>query len=443
MLDAAAACAEHGWLWLMEADVVLRGRGDPRTAERLAHDATRLGRELGVADLEAVGLGLEGVSLVARGEVPAGMDRLDEASALAAGEDFTLALSPGWTLCCVVSACEDVGDIPRAAQWCRAMQALGNRLAARNLMGVCRSAYGNVLALGGDWEAAEAQLVDAVDDLRATRPAMAGAALVRLGELRARQGRVEEARALFAQAHPHPSALLGEGRLALAAGDPVAAADAAERVLRRLAESGLLERLPALELLARAQAALGDHDAAALAAAAAREAGTRLGTPYLRGRAHLTTAEVASAAGDHHAARRAAEDAVDCLTDGAAPYEAALARLVLARSLLALDRVDAAVAEARTARDVFAALGAAGDLTATDELLAGGAGPGRRQLSDLTEREIEVLGLVARGLSDAQIAKRLVLSPHTVHRHVANVRAKLRLPSRSAAVAYAAREGLL
>jgi DNA-binding CsgD family transcriptional regulator len=61
----------------------------------------------------------------------------------------------------------------------------------------------------------------------------------------------------------------------------------------------------------------------------------------------------------------------------------------------------------------------------------------------LTERELEVLRLVARGLSDGEIAERLVLSPHTVHRHVANVRAKLREPSRAAAVATAARRGLL
>jgi pimeloyl-ACP methyl ester carboxylesterase/DNA-binding CsgD family transcriptional regulator len=62
---------------------------------------------------------------------------------------------------------------------------------------------------------------------------------------------------------------------------------------------------------------------------------------------------------------------------------------------------------------------------------------------DLTSRETEVLTLVASGLSDREIAERLVLSPHTVHRHVANVRTKLGLPTRAAAVAAAARRGLL
>jgi pimeloyl-ACP methyl ester carboxylesterase/DNA-binding CsgD family transcriptional regulator len=61
----------------------------------------------------------------------------------------------------------------------------------------------------------------------------------------------------------------------------------------------------------------------------------------------------------------------------------------------------------------------------------------------LSAREREVLRLVAEGLSDAEIAARLVLSPHTVHRHVANIRRKLGLPSRSAAAAHAARAGLI
>jgi DNA-binding NarL/FixJ family response regulator len=60
----------------------------------------------------------------------------------------------------------------------------------------------------------------------------------------------------------------------------------------------------------------------------------------------------------------------------------------------------------------------------------------------LSGREREVLALVARGFSDAAIAEQLVLSPHTVHRHVANIRTKLNLPSRAAAAAFAVRAGL-
>ncbi len=65
-------------------------------------------------------------------------------------------------------------------------------------------------------------------------------------------------------------------------------------------------------------------------------------------------------------------------------------------------------------------------------------------IGELTERELEVLRLVAAGLSDREIAQRLVLSPHTVHRHVANIRTKLGLPPRAAAAAaYATRIGVI
>ena len=67
----------------------------------------------------------------------------------------------------------------------------------------------------------------------------------------------------------------------------------------------------------------------------------------------------------------------------------------------------------------------------------------RVELPGLSDRELEVLRLVAAGLNDTEIAERLVLSPHTVHRHVANVRTKLRQPSRAAAVAQAGRLGLI
>jgi len=70
-------------------------------------------------------------------------------------------------------------------------------------------------------------------------------------------------------------------------------------------------------------------------------------------------------------------------------------------------------------------------------------GDGAVMLDELSPREREVLALVAAGLSDTQIAERLVISPHTVHRHVANILAKLRRPTRAAAAAVAARAGLL
>jgi len=68
------------------------------------------------------------------------------------------------------------------------------------------------------------------------------------------------------------------------------------------------------------------------------------------------------------------------------------------------------------------------------------SGPGAARL---TEREREVLRLVARGQTDAEIAAELVLSTHTVHRHIANIRTKLGVPSRTAAAAWALRNELI
>ena len=63
-------------------------------------------------------------------------------------------------------------------------------------------------------------------------------------------------------------------------------------------------------------------------------------------------------------------------------------------------------------------------------------------LGDLSARELEVLGLVAEGLTNHDIAGRLVLSEHTVNRHVANILRKLGLSSRTAAASLAGRHGL-
>jgi DNA-binding CsgD family transcriptional regulator/tetratricopeptide (TPR) repeat protein len=441
LLDGRPPSAESGWLLVMEAYFALEVRADPQTAAAKGTEAAALGAEMGVPDLEALGIAIEGAALVVQGQVNEGLRRLDEAAAASAGEEFELPISPAWALCILIAVCERVGDFARVVQWCEAMRAIGERLKGRHLIGVCRSAYGQVLACRGEWPAAEAELVAALGDLESMRPGMAPDGRARLGELRARQGRVDEARALFELALPHRPALLGLGALDLEEGDAVGAADVAERILRRIGQAAPIERVPALELLARAGAALGDFDRADQALGELMEIAGRLGTPYLRGRARLVAGEIAEARGDHEPARRSLEDALDLFAESAAPYEAALARLALSQTLAALGRADAAGAEAERARLAFAKLGASRDASRSGATVPPRAAAAR--LGELTPREREVLTLVAQGCSDAEIAERLVVSPHTVHRHVANVRTKLRLPSRAAAVAYATREGLL
>jgi ATP/maltotriose-dependent transcriptional regulator MalT len=420
---------DHGWLALHEGSFAMNVAGDLDRAAALAVRAAELGRSVGLPDLEAIGLALEGITHVRRGRIEDGMRLLDEASVIARGEDLRLPISRGWALCYVISACEGVGDFPRAVQWCEAVRTHADHWGVGQLIGICRSAYGNVMATNGDWATAELELTAAVGDLERSRPGMVSGSIARLGELRVRQGRLDEARALFTRAGSHLRAVVGLGLMALEGGDPAGAADAAERALRRA--PGELDRLPAFELLVRARAALGELDEAADALAELEHAADEIGTPYVRGRARLAAGRLAAARGVHEQARRAFEDAVDLLAESAAAYEEALARLELARALAALGRDQAAAAEQEAGEAALAKLG--GHVPAAE----------RRALNELTPRELEILRLVAQGLNDAEIAERLVLSQHTVHRHVANVRTKLRLPSRTAAVAYAARAGLL
>ena len=105
------------------------------------------------------------------------MRQLDEASAIAAAEELRFPLSQGWALCYLIAACDGVGDFPRATQWCMVMRDVAERWGARQLIGVCRSTYGRVLATSGDWVRAEDELVAAVADLEATRPGQASGGL--------------------------------------------------------------------------------------------------------------------------------------------------------------------------------------------------------------------------------------------------------------------------
>ena len=119
-----------------------------------------------------------------------------------------------------------------------------------------------------------------------------------------------------------------------------------------------------------------------------------------------------------------------------APYETARVRVLAARACRALGDEDAAELELDAARQAFAALGAEPDLAR----LGGSAADAPHGLS---ERERQVLLLLAGGATNRAIADELVLSVRTVDRHVSNIYAKLGVSSRAAATAYAHRHGLV
>jgi DNA-binding NarL/FixJ family response regulator len=122
------------------------------------------------------------------------------------------------------------------------------------------------------------------------------------------------------------------------------------------------------------------------------------------------------------------------------PYEAARAQVAIAQACRSLGDVDAAEFELDAARATFGALGARPDLVRIDQLTGQAEGQGE---AVLTQREREVLRLVAAGKTNREIASALVISEHTVARHLQNMFLKLGLSSRAAATAYAYEHGLI
>ncbi len=149
---------------------------------------------------------------------------------------------------------------------------------------------------------------------------------------------------------------------------------------------------------------------------------------------------VAAARGSHDGARPLLESAVDGFDASGAPYEAAEARRELAVTLAALGRGDSAAHEARRSADALAALGAPLEAARSRHVLESVTRP---LAPTVTRRERDVLRFLAEGLTSRQIAARLVVSEHTVHRNVTNILRKLELPSRTAAATHAVRAGLL
>ena len=446
LLDGLPASPELAWLESRESQLALAEDGDPDRAHRHATEATRVGRAAGSIDHEMLGRSLQGLALVASGAVAEGMRLLDEVNTAIVAGELTDQIVIGLASCYLIAACDRVRDYDRAAQWCARLKVFCEKWGFRPLFAVCRTQYASICLWRGTWLEAEQELTAATGELAATRPAMTADGLVRLAELRRRQGRLVEASSLFEQAGHHPLAALGHAELAFDRGDARAAAESAERYLRRVPRHNRTNRVVALDLLVRALAVAGDGDGARTALAELQGIASVVGTVPLRAVASLAAGHAALGVIDADGARRHLEDAVDLFLASGAPYELARARIALARALGQLGRVGAAIDEAQRALDLLMELHAELEIARAKALmqeLSASSGKPSPGPAGLSAREIEVLRLVADGLNNQVIAERLFLSEHTVHRHVANIFNKLSVSSRAAAVAQAARRGLL
>jgi DNA-binding CsgD family transcriptional regulator/tetratricopeptide (TPR) repeat protein len=448
LLQELPPVPEHGWLSIWEGQIRLLADNDPATARRLGHEAAELGRALGDLDIEMTGLGLEGLAAVTAGDIGEGMAKLDEATATAVGGDMSEPIGMGATCCYLIFACERVRDFDRAVQWCERLQDLCRQWRFASLFATCRTHHAGVLLWQGDWKEAEAQLEAATRELEASRPGKVADGVLRLAELRRRQGRLDEAERLLEQVSFSPHALFGLAALALDRDQAADALDLVDRFLRQIPDENRTDRAAAFELAVRAHAALGQSDAGRDRLAELEALTDAVTTDPMRASAAFARGVLAHAEGENEVSRRYLEDALDLFQRSGAPFEAAEARLELARVLIELGRDDLALREARSAHAALVAVGAGLAARRAGALLRElGASPTRRGRGEptfgLSVRELEVLALVAQGHSNQRIAEILVLSEHTVRRHVANILKKMDVPSRTAAAALATRENLL
>ena len=261
-----------------------RVRGDAETAQRLAVRAGELGRRFGVADLEMLGLALEGATLVAGARVAEGMRRLDEAAVAALEGEAEIPMSGAWTFCFLVSACTAVLDYERAVEWCdriRAVRrALRQPLHAGVLPGRVRGGAPVVRALGRRRVGARGLdrrlLGIAAGDGRGpvgrARGAEAAPGAAKQRRSRCSSGRGRRRRRSCAARGWRSTGARRGGRSSSSSG-----------WLRRVSEQRRLDRAPALELLVRARVACGELEQAAAAVGELRELERLVGTSVAAG----------------------------------------------------------------------------------------------------------------------------------------------------------------
>jgi DNA-binding CsgD family transcriptional regulator len=288
-------------------------------------------------------------------------------------------------------------------------------------------------------------LLEAARSFDRGMPARRAAALIRLADLRIRQGRLEEAAQLLEGLEPHPDAVRALAALHLARGDTALARDLLERAtavpdqVPSVPESTMVG--PLLALLVDVY--LEDHrveDAARTVDRLDRVAGAQRGH-YLKTLAALAEGQVrvASGTGD---ARASLHDALEGFARVEVPMELALTRLAMARALSERSP-EVAISQAKAALESFERLEAARHADAAAALLRSLGAPvrtGLKRAGTLTRREAEVLELLGAGLSNAEIGERLYITRKTVEHHVGSLLAKLGLRNRAEAAAYATRQ---
>jgi DNA-binding CsgD family transcriptional regulator len=432
-------CAERGYLMLPQA-FQHEAAGDYDAALGAAGEAAAAGERFHDRDLFALGAHTQGQMLIKQGRVEEGFRLLDEAMLAAVGGELSPIVT-GVVYCGAIAGCEEAYELRRAHEWTDALARWWEEqpeLVA--FTGRCLAHRAEILLLHGDWRGA---LDEARRGQKRCEEAMnrlaAGQAAYQQAEVQRRRGELGAAEAAYREANalghePQPGLAL----LRLAQGDADAAAAAIRRALAETAPQ--LQRSRLLPAYAEIMVAAGELQEARRAAAELREIAEAYPSAMLNAIAAHAEGSVELAAGEAGEALVPLRRAWQAWQELEAPYEAARARVLVALACRALGDEDTVTLELEAARAVFEGLGSTPEVTRVDAL----ARPGETgSTHGLTERELEVLRLVATGRTNREIASVLVLSEHTVARHVQNIFAKLRVSSRAAATAFAFEHDLL
>lgn len=436
-LDERPECVEHAFLAVIEATVSRFG-GELDAALALTKRGVKIAQRFGDRNFLAMAIHTEGLVHIAAGRISEGMPLLDEAmTSVVAGElsDYFT----GAIYCNVIEACLLLADVRRAGEWSEAARAWCETIPPESpFPGTCRVNRAEVARLRGDWREAEAEAARAVDELSRLDPAAAAPAFYELGEIRRRTGDYAGAEEAFARVHefgsdPQPGLAL----LRLAQGKVGAA-----RTAFGLTASGRPSTPPqrARLLAARVEIALAadDLDEARAARDELETIEGEFATPVLAAASAVADGAVRLAETDLPAALASLRRGCAMWQELRLPYETAKARVLCGLALRAAGDAEVSELELRAALSAFERLGAAPDVATTAALLAE-----REDLPrGLTPREAEVLRLVAAGKTNRDIAVELVISEHTVARHLQNMFVKLDVSSRSGATAFAFENGL-
>ena len=431
--DGGRDCVESGYLYGATALQSLRA-GDVGRADASFTRALEIAERFGDADLLAMSRLGHGTSLIARGEIEAGVALHDEIMVSVTSGEVSPIVA-GIVYCAVIETCREVFDLRRAQEWTSALthwcESQPGLVAFR---GNCLIFRTEIMQLHGRWTDAITEAEKARDLLlRPPAQPFAGAAFYELAELHRLRGEYAQAEDDYRQASQMGHAPMpGLARMRLAQGH----ADQAATVIRR--EHGeareVAARAVVLPAFADIMIAIGDLESARAAAAELEEIAAQLNAPILNARAAQARGAVLLAAGDPGAALPHLRRSASLWRELDAPYEGAMVRALVAKACRELGDSQTAALEIDSARRALKELGALPDLAGIDSRPKTGSG--------LSAREVEVLRLVAAGKSNRAIASHLVISEKTVARHVSNIFTKLGLSSRSAATAYAYEHGL-